>query len=886
MQIVSVVEVTTMIKGLDRVVLLLAASSCLCAQDANLAAMAQAMAAEQGKMTMDATPKASAVVKLSEGKGARASSDLVLKEEERLRQEDAIKALKAKEKGPRRFAADLFETREWMPDLIEGGVSEDYVLGVGDQMVVAGFGSATFELPAAVDGRGEILIPNVGTVKVAGMSLGKAKSAIQGRINGVFSRTAVDVSLTKLRQVRVFVLGEVYKPGSYLVSSMASLINVLGLSGGPTVLGTFREIRVIRGGKLVHQVDLYPLRAEGFGNLNFALQNGDTLFVPLALAPVLLEGRFVRVAGREMPWANRRDEKEDAQGEEDTAADQAAKSENLDQKDSGLVSGMHKDERDPRRPQALAGKSKGAPSKAKSAGQSAEKQVLDQLPAMCFEMRPGESVEDALKYAGGLLPSAYKDGLTLRRQDARGVASVLEVPLTQSRTIQLQRGDVLSALPRRDRVEAVVTLAGWARIPGAFSRKMDMRVADLLKSPDQLMPDTYLHRGEILRTLPDGATKYLSFDLQKALAGDAKHNLLLEDRDRVELFRKDLMRPEEKVTLNGPLPSAGPFGWHEGMRVSDLVFKGGIPGKSANRMVCELARSRYGAPSEVRSLDLSKLLSTENASPVDLQDEALNPLLQPDDQVSIYEKPEFRIHRQVRISGQVKKPGTYILDTERPTLSQLIERAGGLTEEAMPKAGIFIRHLKGEGEDASSIHTSDQSGISEILERLNETKIVDPKAVVAAQATGEVPLLKVPVLHGLSDQKLNRVVVDFEGALAKASEHDIELVNHDEIIIPRTTDTAMIIGETATPFAFFKLEPGMKVRHLLKKAGGTTRNADRWNIRLLKADGRIFDSWVGGREVEPGDAVLVPQVVRRDTNWQENLTALTPLAILINAVRR
>jgi len=96
----------------------------------------------------------------------------------------------------------------------------------------------------------------------------------------------------------------------------------------------------------------------------------------------------------------------------------------------------------------------------------------------------------------------------------------------------------------------------------------------------------------------------------------------------------------------------------------------------------------------------------------------------------------------------------------------------------------------------------------------------------------------------------------------------------------------MIIGETATPFAFYKVKKGMRVGDLLKLAGGTTRNADTWNIRLLKADGRIVDNWVNRQKVEPGDAVLVPQVVHRATNWQENLAALTPLAILINAIRR
>jgi protein involved in polysaccharide export with SLBB domain len=94
-----------------------------------------------------------------------------------------------------------------------------------------------------------------------------------------------------------------------------------------------------------------------------------------------------------------------------------------------------------------------------------------------------------------------------------------------------------------------------------------------------------------------------------------------------------------------------------------------------------------------------------------------------------------------------------------------------------------------------------------------------------------------------------------------------------------------VVGETASPFAAFQVAQGMTVKDLLAMAGGPTRNADKGNIRLLKADGRIVDSWVKGKRVEAGDAVLVPQRIRNDVAWQSTLAALTPLAILINAFK-
>ena len=233
-------------------------------QGMDLQALKQAATA-QGAGVPDAVPTK-----------ANAAPAAALDEATRQRREDdkldeEIKAMKAREKGPRRFGDDLFKVRSQATAATEGGIAEDYVLGTGDRLNLNVFGSATFDLPVQVDGRGEIVIPKVGTAKVAGMTLGKAKAAVQSLVSRNFSRSSVDVQVIKLREVRVFVMGEVYKPGSYLVSSLSSLVNVLSLAGGPTAVGSYRDIRVMRGGQKVYGLDLYPLRADGLGNPNLSL---------------------------------------------------------------------------------------------------------------------------------------------------------------------------------------------------------------------------------------------------------------------------------------------------------------------------------------------------------------------------------------------------------------------------------------------------------------------------------------------------------------------------------------------------------------------------------------------------------------------------------------
>ena len=851
-------------------------------QGIDLQALKQAAGAQGDVAGADAVPKRPTTLPVT---GTTDPTARQQSEDEKLDAE--IKAMKAREKGPRRFGDDLFKVRSQATAATEGGIAEDYVLGTGDRLNLNVFGSATFDLPVQVDGRGEIVIPKVGTAKVAGMTLGKAKAAVQSLVSRNFSRSSVDVQVIKLREVRVFVMGEVYKPGSYLVSSLSSLVNVLSLAGGPTAVGSYRDIRVMRGGHKVFSLDLYPLRAEGLGNPNVALQSGDTVFVPLAQNQVTLEGAFQRVVAQYDATAQGGDLQvlstdpdkvlaERLQAEAKALDAQLAKPAETALLTLGERSAL--EDRLAMIKQQLAG-IKDAQLKEDRADESTPKWLLawerwGSLPLMQFEFRTGETVQEALRFAGGIAQEAGPGSLSLRRRAGNGVILGQDVSLAKAGQVGLQRGDVLSALVQRESVGSVVRVAGWARVPGTYARTEGLRVGDLLKREMLVLPDTYEARGELIHTAPNGISRYESFDVRKALGGDPVHNLVLEDRDRIELHRQGQFRLPRTVTVLGPVAKPGPQPFHEGMRASDLLFRAGIAQKQADRLVGELARSKEGKPSEILPLDLGRLLSSEQQSPVTLADDAVNPRILPDDQITVFEKPDYKVHRTVKVSGQVVRPGTYVLDQDHPTLSQLVKRAGGMTAEAMPKAGVLLRNAMAEvGPGAKSIN--------EVMDRLNETKMMGDKMLGTGEGA-KTPYFKAPIMHGIGMTKLNRLVVDFEAAVKGDKAQDPELLDGDEVVVPRVMDTAYVVGEASSPFGSYKILPGMTVGDILKMAGGTTRNADTSNIRLVKADGHIIDSWVKGKKVEPGDTVIVPQRFRRDTNWQDDLTALTPLALILN----
>ncbi|MDR3669358.1 MAG: SLBB domain-containing protein [Holophaga sp.] len=505
-----------------------------------------------------------------------------------------------------------------------------------------------------------------------------------------------------------------------------------------------------------------------------------------------------------------------------------------------------------------------------------------------MELAPGESAQEAVHFAGGLIPAASQVLVTVQRVSADGISTVRDIPNLPAdlRAARFCEGDVLRALAREERLEEYVEAAGRVAVPGRFSYREGMRVRDLLAlggAGGQLLPDSYRLRGEILRTLADGRTRLLSFDVDRAQKGDEAHNLPLQPRDRVELGDVADLRLAKRVTILGPFTRPGVFDWHEGMRAADLIYRAGVPKLSAARHYAELARMGDGKTNQVIRLDLARLLSTEEQAPVALEDEQVNPTLQPYDQITIYENPDFRMHRTVTVLGQVQRPGPYVIQEERFTLRELVARAGGLTADAMPAGAIFLRSsLEPRDLSAREPGPGPEPGpgsfktVNEILQRLNETR--------RARDTGA--LESSPLLHGLLQGELNRMVVDLPAVLEGDPRQDVVLLDGDQVFIPRRTDSVCVVGEVASSFSTFHVRPGDRVRDLLKLAGGYTRNADRAQVRLLKADGRVLDSRVERAAIDPGDALLVPQRIRKDVPWQDTLLAMTPIAILYNAIRR
>jgi len=178
--------------------------------------------------------------------------------------------------------------------------SGDYILGPGDNIIVYLWGRVEKEYNLTVDREGKVIIPKVGELSVWGKTLEEFKAYARKKMSAVYSEFELNVSLGKIRSIRIYITGEINKPGTYTVSSLTSLFNALYLAGGPSENGSMRAIRLMREGQCVAEVDLYKFLLEGDNSLDFRLRSGDAIFVPVAGARVAIRGEIRRPAVYEL----------------------------------------------------------------------------------------------------------------------------------------------------------------------------------------------------------------------------------------------------------------------------------------------------------------------------------------------------------------------------------------------------------------------------------------------------------------------------------------------------------------------------------------------------------------------------------------------------------
>ena len=575
---------------------------------------------------------------------------------------------------------------------------DTYVLGEGDEIHISIFGGSQTEIHQRIGADGSIQPAGSNKIFLKGMTLAQARNAIKSKLaqHYSFRQDQIAVTITTARTMSVSIYGEVGVQGGFTLSALNTAFNALAAAGGPTALGSVRNIQRSRSGK-TERLDLYKYMKGDIKNVLYDLQNNDLLFVPVAQSIVRIEGAVNR--------------------------------------------------------------------------------------PMRYEMIEGETLKDLIEYAGGLKANAFMDFMQIERRDENGELKYLEYNLTnvmKGQKVLLLNGDVVRIKTSDRPMENYVSINGDVYYGGNFALEGNTSLKGLLEKAkprytartdyvfvertkaDETVevltvpfpgvdgnPDFQLQERDAVRVLElasyrDTETISVSGQVRKPFSKDFGLNDRMTVSQAVEyaggfkptvypvayIFRKDVSNPDKKeyipisletqgdtllqpgdelrvydnttytnigeLRISGAVKNPVNLTFDSAVTMHDLIaMAGGFEVGAAYDMV-QVFRMDISRKDEVK-FDTITITVDENYNPVDPSFQ-----LQPYDHVVVRMTPNFTHGRTIEINGRVKYPGVYVIEDNRTNLSEIIKLAGGLLDDASPYSTLF-RTYKGRGNIAINL---------------------------------------------------------------------------------------------------------------------------------------------------------------------------------------
>ncbi len=492
----------------------------------------------------------------------------------------------------RRFGSDAFvlgtgNANELPMDL---PVGPDYVVGAGDSLVVNMWGGRSDRLTVLVDRQGQIALPEAGTIAIDGLTIAQAQSAIQKVLSSQFQAEHVEISLGRLRTVRVYVVGDVQRPGAYDVSSLSTPLSALYAAGGPTSRGSLRILRQFRGKQLVREIDLYDFLLHGVRSNADRLLPGDTILVPPVGAKVSVEGMVHRPAIYELNGEQDLNQVLDlAGGVLSSASLRQINVERVEAHQRRTMLSLQLTDNAESVKQKLAG----------FGVQDGDDVVISQIlpyneQAIYLEghvFRPGKysyregmTVTDLLRSYQDIMPEPADHAELVRLQppDFRPEAIIFNLPdvLIGNASIRLQPFDLIRIFSRYEIDAPSVSIQGEVLRPGVFPMSQGMTLAGLVRMAGGFKRSAYRDEADLSSyVVQNGQNVLVSHSVvavERALNGDKGADVLLQPGDVVSI--RQLAGWQDigaSITINGEVEHAGSYGIATGERLSSVIQRAG-----------------------------------------------------------------------------------------------------------------------------------------------------------------------------------------------------------------------------------------------------------------------------------------------------------------------
>lgn len=607
---------------------------------------------------------------------------------------------------------------------------DSYVLGPGDEIVIDIWGTNEATIRQEISPEGRIFVSQVGPIELGGLSIkeasGKIKSALSKKyagIKGSNPSSQVSVTLGKIRTIKVDVLGEVRIPGTYRLSSFSTVFNALYRAGGISPVGSLREIKVMRGGEKVADVDVYSYLFEGKQSANVSLQEGDAIVVPPYSTLVSIEGGVKRPMKYEM-----------LEGETLSALIDFA---------GGFSGDAHKDDFTVERKDGTiarictvtASEASSFPMRDGDEVRVATNVVegyANMVEVKGAVYRPGKfelgstvaTVRQLVEHAGGLLDDAFVSRAQIIREKEDRSLELVSVSLKgimdgTADDVVLKKNDLLVVANVNEiELKGDVTISGYVENPGKYQYAEKMTVEDLILLAGGLSEGASSSRVDVSRRIvnpgsesaSDTLATVFTFGISDGLVVDGKPLFELKPYDVVAVRRSPTYSEQRVVMVTGEVTFPGQYVLESNSdRISDLILRAGGPltngdlkGAMLKRKMNQYERNVRQSMSKVvtqgngkDTLNIKKLTVSEIYTVGVEVDKALQKpgsdydmVLRDGDEIIIPEKPTT-----VRIQGDVLYTNTVHYISGK-NVRYYVEQAGGFSEKAH-RSKTYVVHMNG-----------------------------------------------------------------------------------------------------------------------------------------------------------------------------------------------
>jgi polysaccharide biosynthesis/export protein len=716
-----------------------------------------------------------------------------------------------------------------------------YVVGPGDEVRITLWGRVNASYNLTIDRDGKIAVPNLGPLVVAGMTFEQMSSFLIKQAEQI-TGTSVDISLGALRTMPIFVLGDVRRPGAYTIGSSATITDALLLSGGPTEIGSMRNIQLRRKDKVIQTFDLYDLLLKGDKSKDVILSAGDIVFVPVI-------GPYVGVAGNV------------------------------------------------RRP-------------------------------AIYELRNDFSLESLFALAGGIIPSAYTQQIQVERtvkNEKRIVIDIDDKNFARAKSTLIQDADIVKVFSIVDKDVNVVHLSGNVKKGGKYALTPGMRIKDVLKGEQDLLPETYFDYALIKRPQAEGKDMALvPFSLgDLLLRNDPAANLELQPQDNIYIFSKWFFRVKPVFSISGEVRSSVLY---------DLVTDS-LRDKDAMLMVGEGRRVWQDDPAgnlmerdRDAMLTAGELRRSRQVDPVDKLKEKDAILTAGELRKSRQDDPadNYKVKEAMLTIGEVRKSVEYDL-ADNYKVKDAILTAGGLTRDASLKKGEIIRLDKDNqyhtiyfdvgramaDDPASNLLLQDQDriiihsvwediykkmvavegevgkpGEYQLTERMTVKDLVFKAGNILESAYIDDAEISSLATGDGQEAKLLQLNINLRKALAGDPDHNVLLKPHDRLFVRRIPDWrpdkyVTVAGEFRFPGRYM-IKKGERLSAIIERAGGFKENAylrgaffTRERVRVMQQKGllemadRLERELLAGASGQISTALSVEEVTGKKAEMEQ-----------------